>query len=363
MAKEDYYNILGVEKGATKDEIKKAFHKMAHKYHPDKNKGDDKKFKEINEAYQTLSDDKKRSQYDQFGSAGPGFNPGHNHGGFGQQGGFGGFDFSQGGVEFDMGDLGDIFGDFFGQGRRGQQQVRRGRDISTELHVSFSESIFGVKRKILIAKVSTCETCDGTGGKQGTKMKSCTTCNGNGRIHETKRSFLGNFSSERVCDTCHGSGKIPEEKCGTCKGAGILNRQVEIDVAIPAGIRDGEMIRMTGMGEAMAGGTAGDLYIKINVQPHAIFHRENSNLVMDAKVKLSDALLGTDFVVPALDGDVTVAIPEGITHGELLRVRGRGVPSSGGKRGDIILRVLIDFPKKLSKKQKDLIKDLKTEGL
>lgn len=360
----DYYETLGVQKGATKDEIKKAFHKMAHKYHPDKNKGDDKKFKEINEAYQTLSDDKKRSQYDQFGSAGPGFNQGGYQGGFGgQQGGFGGFDFSQGGVEFDMGDLGDIFGDFFGGGRRGQQQVRRGRDISTEIHISFSESIFGVKRKILIGKVSSCEVCDATGGKPGTKMKSCSTCNGNGRIHETKRSFLGNFSTERVCDTCHGSGKIPEEKCATCKGAGILNRQVEIDVAIPAGIREGEMIRMTGMGEAIANGTAGDLYIKINVQPHSIFRRDGMNLVMDTKIKLTDALLGFDFVVPALDGDVTVAIPEGINHGELLRVRGRGVPSSGGKRGDIILRVLIDFPKKLSKKQKELIKDLKEEGL
>jgi len=357
----DYYDVLGVQKGATKDEIKKAFHKMAHKHHPDKNKGDDKKFKEINEAYQTLSDERKRAQYDQFGSADPGFNQGGHQGGFGgqQQGGFG---FSQGGVEFDMGDLGDIFGDFFGGGRQ-RQQARRGRDISTELHVSFSESIFGVKRKILISKVSNCDSCSGTGAKTGSKMASCGSCNGNGRIHETKRSFMGTFSTERICDACHGSGKVPEEKCVTCKGAGVLNRQVEIDVAIPAGIRDGEMIRMTGMGEAIVSGTAGDLYIKINVQPHSTFRRDGANLAMDAKIKLTDALLGLDFVVPALDGDVTVTIPEGISHGELLRVKGRGVPVSNGKRGDILLRVLIDFPKKLSKKQKDLVKDLQSEGL
>jgi molecular chaperone DnaJ len=358
----DYYNILGVEKNASKDEMKKAFHKLAHKYHPDKNKGDDSKFKEVNEAYQTLSDDQKRAQYDQFGSAGRQFN----QGGQGAGQGFGGFDFSgfqNGGVEFDMGDLGDIFGDFFGGGGRGRQQVRRGRDISTEIHITFFESIFGVKKKILIAKVSPCETCDGSGAKVGTKQKTCTACNGKGRIHETKRSFMGSFSTERVCDTCAGSGKIPEEKCSTCRGAGVLNRQVELDIAIPVGIRDGEMIRMTEQGEAIQNGQAGDLYIKIHVQPHPVFHRDGQNLVMDAHVKLSDGLLGTDFIVPALEGDITVKIPEGIVHGELLRVREKGVPSKTAKRGDIIIRVLIDFPKKLSKKQKDLISELKKEGL
>ena len=361
----DYYNILGVEKNASKDELKKAFHKLAHKYHPDKNKGDDSKFKEVNEAYQTLSDDQKRAQYDQFGSAGPQFNGGGQSGGFGGQG-FGGFDFSgfqNGGVEFDMGDLGDIFGDFFGGGGRGRQQVRRGRDISTEIHITFFESIFGVKKKILIAKVSSCETCDGTGAKVGTKQKSCATCNGKGRIHETKRSFMGSFSTERICDACAGSGKIPEEKCATCRGAGVLNRQVELDIAIPVGIRDGEMIRMTEQGEAIQNGQAGDLYIKIHVQPHPVFHRDGQNLVMDAHVNLSDGLLGTDFIIPALEGDITVKIPEGIVHGELLRVREKGVPSKTGKRGDIIIRVLIDFPKKLSKKQKELIAELKKEGL
>ncbi len=358
----DYYEILGVNKSASKDEIKKAFHKMAHKYHPDKNKGDDSKFKEVNQAYQTLSDDQKRAQYDRFGADGPqGFNSG-------QGGGFGGFDFSGfqngGGVEFDMGDLGDIFGDFFGGGMgRGGSKARRGRDISTEIDLTFEDSVFGVTRKILLSKQSVCDICKGSGGKPGTKMDTCKTCNGNGQIREVKRSILGTFQTNRTCDTCHGSGKIPSEKCSECHGKGVRNKQEEIELKIPAGISDGEMLRMTSMGEAIQGGQAGDLYIKVNVKPHAVFKRDGINLNLDIKISLTDALLGMNYNLKTLEGNnLEVKIPEGINHGELLRVKGKGVPSSRG-RGDIIIRVLIKMPTKLSKKSKELIEKLKEEGI
>jgi len=358
MAK-DYYEILGVQKGASKDEMKKAYHKLAHKYHPDKNKGDDSKFKEVNEAYQTLSDDQKRAQYDRFGSDGPqGFNPGQGGGGFS------GFDFSgaQGGMEFDMGDLGDIFGDFFGGGGRSKQGARRGRDISTEIDMTFEESIFGASRKILLTKQSVCDICKGTGGKVGTKMNTCTTCNGNGQIREMKRSILGTFATTKTCDTCHGQGKIPAEKCSECSGRGVRSKQEEIEVNVPAGINAGEMVRMTGMGEAAQGGTTGDLYIKINVRSHSTFKRDGLNLTLDLPIKLSDALLGMTYDLKILEGNtIEVKIPEGINHGELLRVRGKGVPSSRG-RGDIIIRIQVQMPKKLSRKSKELIEKLKEEG-
>jgi molecular chaperone DnaJ len=357
----DYYEILGVSKSASKDEIKKAFHKLAHKHHPDKNKGDDKKFKEVNEAYQVLSDDKKRATYDQFGSAdGPQ--------GFGGGQGFGGFDFSGyqngGGVEFDMGDLGDIFGDFFGGGMgRGRQASRRGRDISTEIDLSFEESVFGVTRTVLLTKQSVCDICKGTGGKPGTKMDTCKTCNGNGQIRETKRSILGTFATTRECDTCFGAGKIPVEKCTECHGAGVRKKQEEISVAVPAGINNGEMVRMTGLGEALKNAAAGDLYIKINVRPHPVFKRDGVNLLMDLPINLTDALLGMTYSLKILEGNVIeVKIPEGINHGEFLRVKGKGVPSRGG-RGDIILRILLKMPTKLSKKERELIHELKKEGL
>lgn len=360
MANKDYYNILGVEKSASKDEIKKAFHKLAHKYHPDKNKGDDSKFKEVNEAYQTLYDEKKRAQYDQFGSEGPSFG---GQGGF-DPSGMGGFDFSgfQNGQGFDMGDLGDIFGEFFGGGR-GAQQARRGRDISTEITVPFADSIFGTVRKILITKVSTCETCTGSGAKAGSKMITCSACNGKGQIHETRRSMLGSFTTNRVCEVCGGAGSVPQEHCPTCKGAGVRRREEEIEVRVPAGIESGEMIRLTGMGEAVRRGASGDLYVKINVQSHPLFRRDRTNLLMDMEVKLSEALLGAERKIETLDGPVTVKIPEGIASGTQLRVKERGVPSSRNKRGDLMIRVTVKIPNKLSKKAKDAIETLKEEGL
>ena len=363
MAKKDYYEVLGVPKNSSKDELKKAFHKLAHKYHPDKNKGDDKMFKEVNEAYQTLSDDQKRAQYDQFGADGPSFGGGG--GGF-NQGNMGGFDFSgfQGQAGFDMGDLGDIFSDFFGGGMRGGSQAeRRGRDISTEITISFADAIFGITKKILLTKTSECETCHGSGGKPGAKQVTCSHCNGKGQIRETKRSILGTFATTKMCDICNGSGTIPSEMCGTCKGAGVKKKEEEIEIRIPAGIEPGEMVRMTGLGEAVKNGTAGDLYIKINITRHPVFTREGQNLYMDLEIKLSEAILGAEHPIETLDGNVTMKVPEGIASGTQLRIREKGIPSSRSKRGDLIVKVIVKIPTKLSRKAKEAIELLKEEGL
>ncbi|MBI3888763.1 molecular chaperone DnaJ [Candidatus Nomurabacteria bacterium] len=364
----DYYDILGVPKTASKDEIKKAFYKLAQKYHPDKKGGNEAKFKQANEAYQILSNDTKRSKYDQYGS---GFENmgGASAGGYGaQHGGFEGFDFSGfqqgGGADFDFGNLNDIFSDFFGGGMGGERtQSRRGRDISTEIQISFPDSIFGINRKILITKTSVCLTCHGSGAKAGSKMETCKHCNGQGKIRENKRTIFGNISSTKICEVCMGAGEVPHELCEKCKGKGVLRREEEISVVIPAGIRDGEMIRMTGMGEAVSHGTAGDLYIKINVAAHPVFKREGNDLVMNLNLKLSDALLGTKYSIQTLDGEIEVTIPEGVTINEILRVRGKGVPMSKNKRGDLLIKLNIKLPGKLSKQARATIEELKKEGI
>ncbi len=362
----DYYKILGVEKGASKDEIKKAFYKLAHKYHPDKKEGNEAKFKEVNEAYQVLSDDGKRSKYDQFGSQFENMGQGQGYGGF-RQGGFEGFDFSgfqNGGADFDFGNLNDIFSDFFTGGMGGgRREARRGRDISTEIQISFSEAVFGTSRKILLTKTSNCVTCNGSGAKPGTKMETCKYCNGQGKIREAKRTILGTISSTKICEECLGSGEVPKEKCEVCKGKGVLRKEVEISVNVPAGMRDGEMIRMTGGGEAISKGTAGDLYIKINVASHPVFKREGNDLVMNLDLKLSDALLGMEYPIQTLDGQISVKIPEGVSVNEILRVKGKGVPISKSKRGDLLIKLKIKLPSKISRKSRELIEQLKKEGI
>lgn len=362
----DYYKILGVEKGASKDEIKKAFYKLAHKYHPDKKEGNESKFKEVNEAYQVLSDDSKRSKYDQFGSGFENMGQGQGYGGF-RQGGFEGFDFSgfqNGSADFDFGNLNDIFSDFFTGGMGGgRTQARRGRDISTEIQISFSEAVFGTSRKILLTKTSNCATCSGTGAKPGTKMETCKYCNGQGKIREAKRTILGTISSTKICEECLGSGEVPKEKCENCKGKGVLRKEVEVSVNIPAGMRDGEMIRMTGGGEAISKGATGDLYIKVNVASHAIFKREGNDLIMNLDLKLSDALLGTEYPIQTLDGQISVKIPEGVSINEILRIKGKGVPISKSKRGDLLIKLKIKLPSKISRKSRDLIEQLKKEGI
>lgn len=363
---QNYYDLLGITKSSSADEIKKAFRTLAHKYHPDKKGGDEQKFKEVSEAYAVLSDDKKRAEYDAYGrvfSGGGGGGSASGFEGFTGQGG-GGFDFSgfgQGaGVEFD---LGDLFGDFFGGTRGGNTRQARGRDISIDLELPFTESIFGTERRVLIGKTSTCETCKGSGAKPGSAMQTCKTCNGKGKIRENRRSIFGSVQTVRACEDCRGSGQVAVEHCAACHGAGVRRGQEEVVARIPAGIDDGEVIRLSGAGEAVKGGSTGDLYIKVHVGKHPLFRKEGSNLVMDLTIKLSSALLGDEYLLKALDGEITVKIPQGITHGEILRVRGRGVPTSRRERGDLLIKIAIGLPSKLSKEAKKLVEELKREGI
>ncbi len=350
----DYYDILGIPKGSSKDEVKKAFRKMAAKYHPDKASGDEEKYKEVTEAYAILGDDKKKAEYDTYGHA-------FNNGG-GGGGGFGGFnwgDFQQqtgGGFEFDLGDIFENFG--FGGGRRQE----RGRDISIDINLNFNESIFGVTRKVLLTKNNTCSYCEGSGAKKGSEKISCSTCGGNGKIRETRQSVMGSFSTVRECHDCNGAGKIAKEKCEHCHGAGISRTQEEMAIKIPAGIQNGEVIRMTGRGEAILSGQPGDLYIKVHTEAHKTIRREGSNLYSNLPIKLTDAILGGMYRVETLDGTVDVKIPAGIAHGELIRIKEKGVPIERG-RGDFMIKVSIEIPKKLSRKAQKLIEDLKEEGI
>ena len=354
MAK-NHYETLGVDKKATKEDVKKAFRKLAQQHHPDKG-GDESKFKEITEAYSVLSDDGKRREYDSYGQtfAGGGGNQGGGYGfGPSQFSGFGG-----GNVEFDFSDL---FGDLFNGG--GGSRIKRGRDISMDIEVTFKESVEGTRRKVLVTKVSKCDTCHGSGAKPNTEMKTCEICNGQGKVHETRNSPLGSFSSVRAGSVCDGSGKIPKEKCTTCSGHGVQKREQEITIPVPAGIDGGEMLRMPGMGEAIKGGTSGDLYIKVHVKPHPVFTKDGLNLVMHMPMKLTDALLGITTSITTLDDKkLEVKIPPMAAPEETLRLRGKGV-AMGSQKGDILIRLSITMPKKLSSKAKKLIEDMKSDGL
>ncbi|MFZ3019993.1 MAG: DnaJ C-terminal domain-containing protein [Minisyncoccia bacterium] len=356
----DYYKILGVDKKATKDDIKKAFRKLAHEYHPDKKGGSAEKFKEASEAYSVLSDDNKRAQYDMMGS-------GNFQGGFNGAQGFDfsqfaqqfGSQFSQGGMEFDMGDL---FGDLFGGGFR-NKRTSRGADIQVEIRVPFVDSVFGTERKIRINHMAVCDKCEGTASEPGSKMKECETCKGKGLVKEIRRTILGQIATERMCTVCAGAGEVPEKPCTQCRGKGVINKDEIVDIKIPAGINDGEVLMLSKMGEAIRGGTAGDLYVGVRVDTHSRFVKNGANLSGDLNVKLSDALLGAEINIETLDGPAKVVIPEGVKFGDIIRIKERGVPQQRGKRGDILLRVKIELPKKLSKEAKKHIEELKKEGL
>jgi molecular chaperone DnaJ len=353
----DYYQILGVEKGASKEEVKKAFRKMAAKYHPDKASGDEEKYKEVTEAYAVLNDDKKKAEYDSYGHA---FNngggagaAGFSWGDFAQQGGgFGGQNF-----EFDLNDIFENFG-FGGGGVKN----RRGNDVSIDINLNFTEAVFGVTRKVLLTKNNTCTFCTGTGAKPGTEKMTCTTCGGNGKLRETRQSIMGSFSTVKECDTCRGTGQVPKEQCTHCAGAGVSRSQNEISIKIPAGIQNGEVIRMTGQGEALAAGQPGDLYIKVHVESHPTIRRDGATLTSGLPVKLTDALLGGVYRVQTLDGSVDIKIPAGISHGELIRIKEKGVPTDRG-RGDFMVKISIEVPKKLSRKAQKLVEELKEEGI
>lgn len=354
----DYYNVLGVPRNASPDDIKKAFRRLAHQYHPDKSHGNEEKFKEVNEAYQVLSSEQKRAQYDRFGSAGFGSGPSAGSG----QGSE--WDFSNFGQGFEGVDLGDIFGDMFGFGSQGQsRQTPRGRDIAIDIELQFQDAVFGVERTVLLRKTAACATCNTNGREPGTKSKPCVNCNGSGSVHETRRSFLGAFTKLRACASCYGTGQVPEKPCHACHGAGVLQASEEIAISIPSGINDGEMIKLIGKGEAVAGGVSGDLYVKIHVLSDKKFSRAGHDITTSLDIMVTDALLGIEKQMETLDGTIQIQIPAGTESGSLLRIRGKGIPRSRGGRGDLLIKVLVKYPHKLSKKAKQLLEDLKKEGL
>lgn len=370
MAK-DYYKTLGIARNATKDEIKKAYRKLAHQYHPDKG-GDEARFKEISEAYQTLSDDQKRSQYDQFGSVFEGSGRGHDQGfsGFQWPGGFR-VDFGEqgphGGGEFDFS---DIFEDFvgmgFGSGAGGRTRTheRKGKDIQIDLEIPFEESILGVKKDIELGKLSRCARCNGSGGEPGSKTKTCPTCQGKGNMQKTQRTFLGSFTQVSTCPECLGAGTRPETTCQQCRGKGVEQRVEQLEIFVPRGIRDGEILKITGKGEAsLAGGVAGDLYAHVRVLPHKVFRRQGEDIIMALPIKLSQAITGDSVEVSAVDGAIKLKIPEGAQPGDILKVRGKGAyHPSGYGRGDLLVEVKVEIPRKPGKKVKEIAEDLKREG-
>ena len=353
----NFYSLLGVEKTASHEEIKKAYHKLARKYHPDnKESGNEEKFKEINEAYQTLSDEKRRAEYDSYGHVFGG-------GAGGGPSGFSGFSSPFGDFGEQDFNFGDIFSEFFGGGAA-QTRMPRGRDISIDLELPFREAIYGTERTVLLGKTALCDDCKGSGAHPKTEFTICKTCNGQGRVHETRSSFLGAITSVRECSTCRGRKKVPKEKCRTCHGMGVVKRQEEIVIKVPPGIENGEVIRLSGLGEAIAGGVSGDLYVKIHVGRHESLKREGANLLMDLDIKLSDALLGSEYTIRTLDGaSLALKIPPGISWGEVLRVKGKGIPMGQGRAGDLLVKLNIRLPKYLSKESKKFIEKLKEEGI
>lgn len=362
MAK-DYYKILGVARNATKDEIKKAYRKLAHQYHPDKG-GDAERFKEVNEAYHVLLDDQKRAQYDQFGRVFEG-SPGQS--GFEWPGGFR-FDFGEGTSESAEFDFSNIFEDFFSGGlgsSRSKSRERKGKDIRLDLEITFEESVLGGKKEIEFGKLSRCSGCNGSGGEPNAKLKDCANCQGKGNMQKTQRTFLGSFTQVSTCSECLGTGKRPDPLCIRCNGRGIEHGIERLEVFIPKGVRDGDILKISGKGDAsITGGIPGDLYINIHVLAHKIFRRQGDDLIMKLPIKISQAILGGTISVETLDGNLLLKIPEGTQAGDILKIRGKGVYlSSGYSRGDLLIEIKIEIPKKITKKIKEVVETLKEEGL
>ncbi|NCF75138.1 MAG: molecular chaperone DnaJ [Xanthomonadaceae bacterium] len=359
----NYYKVLGVEKNASQDEIKKAFRKLAHKYHPDKKGGDEKKFKEINEAYQVLSDINKRKQYDQFGSS---FNQGAPGGGAGFSGfsGFEGFsngfhNVNQEDFEFD---LGDIFSDFFGGGRA--KRAKRGRDIEVDIEIDFIDMMTGIEKTIRLSRNVVCPRCSGSGAEPGARMIICPVCNGRGKIEQIKNTIFGSIRTQSVCPRCKGEGKIPEKKCTQCKGVGVIKDIEEIKVKIPAGINNNETIKISGKGEAIKGGLAGDCYVNIHIRPNIKFKRVDYNLETTKQIKLSQAILGDKIEIETPLERVRMKIPSGTQSGREFILRGKGIPYLRGfGKGNLIVKIIVKIPDKLTFKQKRLIKEIREEGL
>ena len=369
----DFYEILGVPRNASQEEIKKAYRKLAHQYHPDKQGGDEAKFKEINEAYQVLSDPKKRSQYDRYGSAfDQGFSGQDWRGGF-DFGNFDGFDFFQGqtgfGKDFNLEDLFDLFtggfGSPFGFGKtRGSRKAREkaglGENINIDLKISFHDAARGAVKQVEVFKDITCPECSGSGAQKGSSLVNCPVCQGKGEITETMSSFFGSFTRIYPCSACLGIGKVPENNCPSCKGEGRKKGKEIFEIKIPAGVKDGEVLVIQGGGQAgFRGAKSGDLYVHLRVETDERFKRIGNNILYELPVKLTDAILGTRLKVPTLDGEKEIEIPPGIEEGDELRLRGLGIGDF--HRGDQIIKIKIKMPKKLSPKAKKLIEELAKE--
>ncbi|HSX36397.1 MAG TPA: molecular chaperone DnaJ [Patescibacteria group bacterium] len=359
MAKRDYYEVLGVGKNASADEIKKAFRVAAVQHHPDKEGGNEEKFKEVNEAYEVLKDPSKRQRYDQFGHAGVG----------GATGGPGGNPFGGGfngqNVNFDFGDLGlgDIFGSFFGGG--GQQRganKRRGRDVESKVDITFEQAVFGTTQELHLNMDDTCTHCNGTTVEPGHELKTCETCKGAGQVVQVMRTIFGNIQQASVCPTCQGTGKVPEKVCSVCHGKGVQRRTQIIALKIPAGIDDGAVIRLRELGEAIANGPKGDLYVHVRVRPHKRFTREGDLILSEEHVGMVDAALGTEIDVETVDGPIRIKIPAGTQSGTDFKLSGHGVPHIKSEtRGAHIVTVIVDTPDKLTKHQKELLEQFNAE--
>ncbi len=357
MAKRDYYEVLGVSKSASDDEIKKAYRKLAIQYHPDKEGGSEEKFKEIGEAYEVLKDKQKRQRYDQFGHAGVGGAAG---GGAAGGGPFEGFDFGGFGGQNVNFDFGDIFGQFFGNARQQQNGPTHGRDVETDLTLTFEEAIFGKDIKLKINLDDECSHCKGTTVEPGYSMKTCDTCKGAGYTIHTMNSLFGPIKQQVQCPTCHGKGKVPEKQCTRCRGTGVERKNRDLTVKVPAGIDDGATIRLREQGEAIAGGAKGDLYVHVRVKPHKKFTREGDLILSEEHISMVDAALGTELDVETVDGIVTMKIPAGTQSGTDFKLSGHGVPHlNRTSRGAHIVSVIVDTPTKLSKRQKELLEQLR----
>lgn len=351
--KRDYYEVLGLAKGASDDEIKKSYRRLAKQYHPDMNPGNEeaeKKFKEVNEAYSVLSDADKRQKYDQFGHAA--FDPASG-------GGYGGFDGGFGG--FDMGDFGSIFENIFSGGGFSSQRRNgpaRGDDIEMKISISFEEAAFGCKKEISFNKIDKCSKCNGSGAAEGSTVETCSTCRGTGQVRTTQRTILGMMQSTGPCPTCNGSGKIIKKPCEACRGNGSVRVKKKLEVSIPAGIDDGQSIVLRGQGhEGKRGGSAGDLYLVVAVGKHEIFTRNGTNIFCDVPITFSEAALGGEITVPTLLGDTTYKIPEGTQTGTRFTMRGKGLPAINSRAvGDLIFTVVVETPKNLNAEQKELLR-------
>lgn len=352
--KRDYYEVLGVSRGASEDEIKKAYKKMARKYHPDLNPGDktaEEKFKEVNEAYEVLSDADKKARYDQYGHAG--VDPNFGAGGFG-----GGFDGS-----FDFGDLGDIFGSFFGGGFGGGRRTnpnapQRGESIRMSIAISFEEAAFGCEKAVTVERYETCDTCHGNGCAPGTSPEVCPDCHGTGTVQVRRQTPMGVFATSSPCPKCGGKGRIIHQPCKDCRGSGMVRKKKTIQASIPAGIDNGQTISIRGQGNAgKNGGPAGDLLITITVRPHELFRREGTSVLCEASITFTQAVLGAELEIPTIDGKVKYTLPEGTQSGTTFRLKGKGIPSINGRgRGDQYVTVYIETPKNLNKEQKEALK-------